>query len=66
MRTELRMRHLSDLPNFEGYRFVGIGHDGKEHACIVTKDKIGCHTIKRIADLEPYYFKLTGWRPADE
>lgn len=60
------MRHLRDLPNFEGYRFTGIDHDGAKHACIVVKDAIGCHTVKRIADMEPFFFKLSAWLPPED
>lgn len=56
------MRLLRDLPNLTGYRFVGVDHDGNEHACIVVKDAIGCHTVKRIADMEPFFFRLNGWK----
>lgn len=60
------MRALRDLPNLEGYRFVGIDIDGNEHACIVVKDAVGCHTVKRIADLEPFFMRLYAWRPAEQ
>lgn len=58
------MRALRDLPNIEGYRFTGIDRDGREHACIVVKDAVGCHTVKRIADMEPFFFRLHSWCPS--
>lgn len=56
------MKALRDLPNLPGYRFIGIDLDGQEHPCIVVKDAIGCCTVRRIADMEPFFFRLHGWR----
>lgn len=56
------MKQLRDLPNLEGFRFTGIDLDGKEHACMVAKDAIGMHTVKRIADMEPFFMRLYGWK----
>lgn len=60
------MRALRDLPNQEGYRFIGVDLDGAEHECVVAKDNIGCHTVKRISDGAPFFFKLYGWRAFDD
>ena len=56
------MKPLRDLPNREGFRFVGIDLDGNRHDCIVVKDAIGCHTVHRVSDNEPFFFKLYAWR----
>lgn len=59
------MRHvrpLRDLPNQEGYRFIGVDLDYAEHECIVVKDAVGCHTVHRVSDDEPFFFRLYAWR----
>lgn len=53
---------LCDLPNQEGFKFIGVDHDLNTHECIVYKDAIGCHSVKRINDGEPFYLQLRGWR----
>lgn len=60
---EGNVRVLRDLPNQPGYKFVGIDLDGKEWECRVIKDAVGCHTVERCCDYEPFFFKLYGWRP---
>jgi hypothetical protein len=54
------MKHLQDLPNIEGFRFVGITHDNERRECFVAKDLMGCHTIKG----EATWFDLDGWEDA--
>ena len=54
------MKHLQDLPNIEGFRFVGITHDNERKECFVAKDLMGCHTIKG----EATWFDLDGWEDA--
>jgi len=54
------MKHLQDLPNIEGFRFVGITHDNERKECFVAKDLMGCHTIKG----EAMWFDLDGWEDA--
>ena len=53
---------LCDLPNQEGFKFIGVDGDWNEHECIVYKDAIGCHSIKRIDTGEPFFMRLLGWR----
>jgi len=54
------MKHLQDLPNIEGFRFVGITHDNERKECFVAKDLMGCHIIKG----EATWFDLDGWEDA--
>jgi hypothetical protein len=58
-------RVLRDLPNQTGYKFIGIDLEGKEWECRVIKDAVGCHTVERCCDYEPFFFKLYGWRPIE-
>ena len=53
---------LCDLPNQEGFKFIGVDGDWNAHECIVYKDAVGCHSVKRIDTGEPFFFKLLGWR----
>jgi hypothetical protein len=57
-----KLNELSDLPNQEGFKFIGIDDDYNEHLCIVVKDSIGCHTVNRISDNEPFFTKLMSWK----
>jgi hypothetical protein len=54
------MNNLCDLPNQEGFKFVGINHDYKRGNCFVTKDRAGMHTVK--GDFN--WFELMGWENA--
>ena len=58
-------RVLRDLPNQEGFKFIGVFLDGSEHECRVFKNAVGIHSVERSADHEPCFFKLYGWRPLD-
>lgn len=57
------MRVLRDLPNQDGYRFVGVTLDQERVPCIVGVDPVGCHSVYRESDREPFFFKLHGWEP---
>ncbi len=53
-----RNRDLADIPNQEGYKFIGINHDDVEGECYVAKDALGMHTVKGAFT----WFDLKSWR----
>ena len=52
------MNHLRDLPNHEGFKFVGINHDGNSGNCHVVKEKSGNHTVAG----DFMFYQLVGWK----
>lgn len=54
------MRHMRDLPNQEGFQFVGVTHDGDLMECVVTKPDNICHSVENEYG-EPCFMKLAGW-----
>lgn len=50
------MRELKDLPNKDGYEFIGIDKSGNNHKCSIYKDENGIH---RVTGIE--YKELAGW-----
>lgn len=59
------MRALKDIPNQSGYRLVGITLDQERVPCIVGINPLGCHSVYRERDLEPFWFQLVGWEPTE-
>lgn len=57
-------RELGDLPNQEGFRFVGVMADGTEVACVVSRDEAGLHRACREGTGEWMFPRLNGWRKA--
>jgi hypothetical protein len=51
---------LSFLPNKEGFKFIGIAHDGTVHECIVSKFKEK-HFVKKISTGERFFSYLRAW-----
>lgn len=51
------MRKLEDLPNLEGFKFIGVRHDGTLAQCYIIKDANGIHIIGGAAT----YKELKGW-----
>ena len=58
-----RLVRLDDLPNQEGFRFTGIDKEGNLHPCVVRKNPVGCHSVYRLDNGEPFFFQLCGWVP---
>lgn len=56
-------RALRDLPNEEGFRFIGVDTTMTEFNCVIRKDAAGMHSVYREADNEPFFMKLYAWRP---
>jgi hypothetical protein len=58
------MRPLSELPNTEGFRFVGVRHDGSrvECACTVSPGHVKFVGVPG-AFIAP--LKLAGWEPVE-
>jgi hypothetical protein len=54
------MRHLKDLPNTEGFKFIGITDDGEVMDCVVVHNNKFCASVEN-AYGEPCFFKLAGW-----
>lgn len=54
-----RHRELCLIPNQEGFRFIGVCHDGTEIPCEVIKDKDGLHTLK-----DGNFRRLAAWKVA--
>lgn len=55
------MNHLQDLPNQEGFVFIGIDKNNNKHECEVKKNPIGCHSVYKTENGEPFFFQLSGW-----
>lgn len=55
------MKHLADLPNQEGFKFIGVDKENMRHECEVKKNAIGCHSVYRTQDGEPFFMRLAGW-----
>lgn len=55
------MNKLIWLPNTEGFKFVGITHEGEEIDCTVKRISCGTH---QVVDCEGklVFHKLKGWR----
>jgi hypothetical protein len=57
-----QLRPLSELPNEDGFRFIGVNVRGLKVRCKVIQDKdTKVHYVIRIRDNEPFYSKLKGW-----
>lgn len=53
------MNQKRDLPNREGFAFIGIRGDGKEAICIVRQDpETKCHYVDGLIK----FCDLAGWR----
>ncbi len=50
-------RPLADIPNTQGFRFIGLTKDGREVACTVTRRADGSHTLADNA-----FSSLAKWR----
>lgn len=55
------MKRLADLPNQEGFKFIGMDKENIRHVVEVKKDAIGCHSVYRTHDGEPFFVRLFGW-----
>ena len=55
------MRKLRDLPNKEGYKFIGVCKDDTLLFCEVGKDKTGLHCAYDSETNEKCYYRLKGW-----
>jgi len=56
------MKHLKDIPNQQGYAFIGITKDDQRIDCIVIKDVVGCHVIVNEYTKERIFHNLKGWQ----
>jgi hypothetical protein len=54
------VRHLADLPNTEGFKFIGIDHNGNLMECVVVKDRMGLHSVENEYG-DPCFMNLHGW-----
>jgi hypothetical protein len=54
------MKQLKDLPNSNGFTFIGVCHDNSEIVCHIRSNG----SIHIILDMnnEPAYSKLKGWK----
>lgn len=55
------MKHLSDLPNSPGFKFIGVDHDYQEELTVVRLDSVGCCSTYRVSDGAPNFMNLLGW-----
>ena len=62
MDTGIRLKR--DLPNTEGFQFVGIDAYGNEHRCEVRIDPVGCYSVYRMDDDAPFFMSLVAWKRA--
>lgn len=56
-----KFRELRDIPNNEGFRFIGIDHADNEIECVVKKNPDGCHSVYDNNE-NPVFMKLKFWR----
>jgi len=54
------MNKLCDIPNLEGFKFVGIDKDGIQFPCIVKKGDDGCYGAYYLNGIHCYP-RLVGW-----
>lgn len=61
--TETKLSHnaLADIPNHDGYRFIGKTFDGELIPCIVKKRPTGCHIAVDERDGTPCFSRLESW-----
>ena len=59
-----RLRELGDLPNLDGFRFVGVKKDGTEVSGVVRKDDKGLYRAYDEKTGEWIFSDLKGWRVA--
>lgn len=52
---------MADLPNQEGFRFIGIDRDGQQRPCVVRKNAVGCLGVYDERDNEPCLMRLEAW-----
>lgn len=55
------MKKLAELPNQEGFEFIGIDEDRNEFLCVVAKNSVGCHCVYEKSTKNPCFMKLSGW-----
>lgn len=56
-----KIKPKSQIPNIEGFEFIGIDNLYKQHECVVVKDLItGLHSIKSTSGVE--FFDLIGFK----
>lgn len=59
------MKPLLEIPNQQGYRFVGITLEQERVPCVVDLNASGCHCVYRESDRRLFWFKLYGWEPLE-
>lgn len=58
-----QVRNLSDIPNVEGYAFVGLTSSGEHESCVVKKNDAGIHYCVYEETGVSAYGGLRGWFP---
>lgn len=53
---------LSDIPNREGFQFIGIKENGQEIACVVMRSPVGYFSVYTADSLVPCWCELKGWK----
>lgn len=58
------MKALRDLPNVDGFEFVGRFSNADPTVCRVVRDPMtGTHYVERISDRAKVYCWLVAWEP---
>lgn len=52
---------LSDIPNVEGFRFIGIAKDDKRIVCYVKQNEAGQHEARDESDGSNCFHRLAYW-----
>lgn len=52
---------LSDIPNVEGFRFIGITKDGVRIVCYVKQNEAGQHEARDESDGSNCFLRLAYW-----
>jgi len=56
------VNRLQDIPNIDGYEFIGVTNDGKKSCRVARDNETGLHYVEG----EAKYCDLIGWYNANE
>jgi len=56
------VREPRDLPNIDGFEFIGITGDGEKKCHVVQDPETTCHYV----DGEAKYCELLSWKPIEK
>lgn len=57
-----RQRLLAELPNQQGFAFIGVKRDGSEVSCVVARHHGGSHYVRLAGPGALLFSELIAWR----